>query len=1258
MKKILLHKNFLHFIILVVFISEISIAQSDPYAWNRLPSNAEIETAKQQLISELSQTISVNGKVVDQKGVRLSSVIKFHNKNKAGQVPPQDISRLIVFVEVSGIMGSRNSEYNLFQNKQTGKFGFARHADVTPGKSIDEKYSDFVAYLNSYPNNDSGLALGFAPSIGNDTPTNVTQPTVTDNVPNDDDEIPWELVIGGSVAAAVAAIIRKILKKATSSAKPSSKKEKNNKNEDEEDAHYILQLNKNSFQLKIQEPEILEIQVWKVTAKGEKRCGASIQIHSNEKALSVTPTNGTNSVQAQLLLQKQPKESSFNITVVAVADGHQFQKEVTIKPFGALQIVAETYPNNKRTLRPDTFQILTCYAQVVNELAENVPDLTAAIQFTPKSDWIDISQSVLDGDKIAINIGCTNPNPISAASHPPKSVILSLTMDEVAEDQEPLQLDVEIQLLDCSLETEINDATFPATDEVNELTFQAYIENAGEEIGWNFAAEYRQADEPTEALTTVAIDKKNETEVTIKLTGPILKPAENETFISKTLVISAFQNDEKPLERHLTIIVSREGLVVKNGLNKNNEFNFTASKPIEQNIEFALNVYDEQTNQIIVNESALKNLEFEFLSEEKEILNLVSVLLPKIEFQGLVTNIPYGRYQFSTQADIPGTGKILPISYKVKAPVTNPKNPEIFETIITFQVKTYGIGEEFPDWVKAYEDCKYILNNYVPQGEPYLKLNALLESRKMTMGAEGLTEFRNRIWKIASNLILAEGAEGYKSVEAWANAITTTLEITEWLGDIAFSALMAYFTGGLGGTAAGMIKGGMLEALKMYIYEPEKGLDDFWQLQIDKFVPFLLNMAKGRLLSIENIQLLVKDNKPLAWTIFVSCEFLYNLYQSKSVTEAAKMTAQAMVEEVMIQKLTAKLHKEALKRKIAYKSPQEVFDDIMKNTKVENDELVIDQKKLLELMRDPQAVRTIKNHGSDKIKNLFQKSRDKIYKEHDFHLKQYIKDTYGIPVEDIKIDDFRTPGADATDVNTDRDYRVLRKVIKKLQVTGKDGKPILDAEGNIQYKDKEVYVEIQKPNWLEKSYDIFGNITGKPAAVDSVEWAENHQQRGTDRFDAEACSDYSDHRYNEKTGKVEVLDSNIKRVKEGKSTLIDAEEIGEMYKNKVENAVKNDTIPEAYAQLQKSIKTLEEVREGYKNQNLDIPELDAKFKIATAYAKNIKTDVSGNLDPASVKNMENQIKTMTGYDLKKLTNDIEQGFKDLKEHNKGVPKTK
>ena len=168
MKKTSHYNNYLHPIILLIFIVFLSgtmFGQMDPYAWNRLPTDSEINSAKQNLIKELTQTISVNGKVVDQKNVRLSPVIKFHNKRKAGQVPPQDISRMIVFVEVTGIMGSRLGEYNLFQSKQTGKFGFARHADVTPGMTLDEKYDDFIAYLNLYPNNDSGLARGFAPAL-------------------------------------------------------------------------------------------------------------------------------------------------------------------------------------------------------------------------------------------------------------------------------------------------------------------------------------------------------------------------------------------------------------------------------------------------------------------------------------------------------------------------------------------------------------------------------------------------------------------------------------------------------------------------------------------------------------------------------------------------------------------------------------------------------------------------------------------------------------------------------------------------------------------------------------------------------------------------------------------------------------------------------------------------------------------------------------------------------------------------------------
>lgn len=52
----------------------------------------------------------------------------------------------------------------------------------------------------------------------------------------------------------------------------------------------------------------------------------------------------------------------------------------------------------------------------------------------------------------------------------------------------------------------------------------------------------------------------------------------------------------------------------------------------------------------------------------------------------------------------------------------------------------------------------------------------------------------------------------------------------------------------------------------------------------------------------------------------------------------------------------------------------------------------------------------------------------------------------------------------------------------------------------------------------------------------------------------------------------------------------------------------------------------------------------AKLKTALAYAKNIKTDVSGPLDPNNVKNIESQIKSMTGYDLNKMTREIEKRF--------------
>lgn len=1058
-----------------------------------------------------------------------------------------------------------------------------------------------------------------------------------------DSDIPWDVVIGAVVGAAVIAAIRKRLKNRKKAEKKTTSKT-NRKEEEKEQAHYILQLSQESFDFSKHKKQELSVNVWKITANDKKQIAANIQIENTEPKLHIRPLSGSAPIHAVLELKGQPEKDCFDIAVNAIAEGHEFQKTIRINAAGKHRIVFETAPDNKRSLRPDVDQFITLYAQVQNAENEPMDALSKVLVFTEMDDWVDISAPVWDDGWVAINIEASNPNP-TATSHLPSHVNVLMQADltdDYGEVIETLEEKLTIKLLDCKLESEVYHCTFPAVKDKSEIEFKVWLEDIGEEKNWSLKGLYRTGvDIIEDPLTEVIIEQINETTFKVKLIGPILQPKKGDNSMTKTLVLMAAQDKEKPLEAHVQVTVSREGLFIQHGVNDNNEFNFLADKAIVQDFDFELQIFDEKSNQIISDKNILSNLSFELLSDDKTSLNLVSVLLPTIEFIDVWGNNPYGKYRLNTQEEIPGIGDVIPLKYLVKAPVLKTEHPELFEIVFTINVKTYGIGSEFPDWVKAYEECKYIITNYVPAGEPTKRLTELLEKRKMTLGAEGMVELRNRIWKIASNLILAEGAEGYKSVDRWATAIETTLEWTEWAGDIAFSALMAYATGGLaaGGllaTGAGMVKGGMIEALNLYIYKPNATLDDFWDIQTQKFVPMMMSMAKGRMLSIENIKLIVGKNKVLAWTIFISCEFLYHLYQTKSVYEAGKLTAKNMVEEVMVQKLTHRLHVEAMNRKIAYKSPEQFFDDILKNTKVEGNDEVLDQKKLLEIMRDPEQVRTIKDLGSARIKRVFEASRNKIYKEHDFHLKQFIKDKYGIPKDDIVIDDFRTPGTGSDNVNTDRDYRVLRKVKR--------------ADGSIDY------IELQRSNWLNESYEIFGNITGKPKSIDADTWAGKHQQRGTDRFDAEASSDYSDHRYNPNTGEIEVLDANIKQVKKGKSRLINADAMGDMYKTKVKNAIDAGSKTEAYAQLKKAINTLESVRTGYKKQGLDMPELDSKLKVAMGYAKKVKTHISTDNDPFKMETIEKQIKSMTGYDLDKLTNDVEKGFKDLKKHDKGTPK--
>ena len=735
--------------------------------------------------------------------------------------------------------------------------------------------------------------LRFTPSSGN--PTDASAPTVS-TTPTEESDTPWTVIIGTVSAAAVALIIRKLVQKTAAKATSKGKNEKNTE-EEEEEAHYILQLNQDVFNLKLDESTTLDIQVIKVTAKGPTKVAAEIHIQNPEKLLIIQSQSAGSGMKSILHFEKAPSQPQFQLIISATADGKSIQKTVDINFGGKMQILIETLPDNKRSMRPDINQILTCQAEVVDETGKSRPELTKKIKFKPQSDWLDLSDPVMEKDKILINVSASNPTQHKASSNVPNKVTLTFIMEEVAENEEILQTDLVIDLLDCKLDTEISTCSFPVSDQQTEIKFEAYIENFAPNEPWFFEGQYKYGGEPDEPLTHIDIAKKSDTEAIITLTGPILKPTSNETYLSKTLVISAYQGDEKPLERHIQVMVTQVGLFIKNGVESGNQLSYLAQGAFEKNIEFVLYKYDQKSNEIIVDQKGLKNLKFELKNEEQDIINFESVLKVTYSFTDLVGNIPYGRYQYKSEEQIPGFGDVFTLTYLVQAPCEDHENPEQFQQELNVKVKTYGIGSEFPEWVEAYNNCKKVIETLVPIGETRTKLAELLEARKYTLGAEGLNELRKRIWKIAYNLILAEGAEGYKEEEKWANYITTTLEWTEWAGDLAFNALVAYYMKNPAASVGiNMAKAGMIEALNFYIYE-KGGIDEFMDRQYEKIIPLLLDVAKGRLISVENIEMVVKKNKPLAIAIFVSCEFLYNLYQTKSVVEAAKLTAAQIRDE-------------------------------------------------------------------------------------------------------------------------------------------------------------------------------------------------------------------------------------------------------------------------------------------------------------------------------------------------------------------------
>ncbi len=312
-----------------------------------------------------------------------------------------------------------------------------------------------------------------------------------------------------------------------------------------------------------------------------------------------------------------------------------------------------------------------------------------------------------------------------------------------------------------------------------------------------------------------------------------------------------------------------------------------------------------------------------------------------------------------------------------------------------------------------------------------------------------------------------------------------------------------------------------------------------------------------------------------------------------------------------------------------------------------------DLSTVLETFSDSRKTRDLKEFGSEADRAAFTETLEqKVYKPVDKAVIDHLSQLPEYQGKRILTHDFRTPGKDGTAVNTDRDVRVLVEV------------------------EMDRWIEVPVRQWEDVYYKEFARHTGMEVDSSTPEaaikqHAETFRQLPTDRFHMEASADYSDVsaiRAFEVNGKTTVISCpNVVRAKKGFSRLNDPEGLSRMYFEKADEqlrrsknlekqltaagpektAVLKDRIEmyeiEGAVQLKKGIEALDDLREGYKRQGLEVGRMPKALESAMAEIRKVdgtsRTDIKKlRADIAALKSPE--INTLTDI-TRKVAGQIE-----------------
>ena len=1012
---------------------------------------------------------------------------------------------------------------------------------------------------------------------------------------------------------------------------------------------HILRLSTRSIDVTRDKQTPLEVLAYRVRANGSYELADDAVITLTPPAgVSAAPQSGSGTLNAGVWQTGTVGRPAIMQISAAASTGSTTQ-QLPVKSGDALELIVTFEPATKTSLLADDKDSTTLIARVQPEGGAWAPGsdpsaARASIAFRILGGWLYGSEPADWGaDARAMRFMACQPDPLHPVV-PPDHIDVEVT---AAVGTEQLRKVVAVGIARQPVLDATPDEITLAAESGETATVKLEVRDPGEPQ-WHYDREWPKDTHPP-AECDFSEDSLSTGTLTLTECAPIRSGGGGSPKVWAKLTVIARADGYADVPRVINVGVLREGLFAETvSLHPDGTYHVRADgKKQPQTIVFRAYVRDPSTGRIAATPQFMNALKFEMVDDpgtperaSAEFSQLAIAYQPEASAS---EREPGGAYSFAFTREVPGNGDVRPVRYLVTAPGLD---PEKYWCEVKLGLETTAIEPPSPAWQAEYQRADDILKRLMPASY-YPKWKQTLDTRSQFLGAEGMAELRKRIWINATELVLAEGAEGYVAEANWADHIVQSLEIADMAGDVAIQYLCSIYLGPAGGQAAQTVKPILTSAIGEYL--AGMSADEWIHMQIAS----LGGILESRTVDVSAWEKMVPNRKWTLWALFVCYHFLRaTLYEGKSFMEGIKRAAlqagggaiMGWTQKMLHQYGGTTAYANAPTTRVTPKEPKPVVTPrkrvldssapvaamakpgkpvkplvptgtpkgpqapesasaarIRAATTVGPDGVpMADRATVLATMRDPAAVRALKT-ASPEIQAAFNNTRNQIYRQHDADVLRDLHGSPGMEGKRLAVVDVRTPGSDPNSVNTDRDFRVVE--IRRDPATGR-------TEA----------IEIDRRRWETSSDKAFAKATGGPAndRAAARQYAKDHQQNATDQYHAEASPDLAMQGYvKDSSGqwRQTQVKPNIQIVAEGKGRLHDPEALGKTYETKVNEAIHSGNQGEAYVQAGKAVETMTHVRAGYAKQNLAVGELPPAMRKGMAIVGEGKANYG---DPAAV----------------------------------------